>query len=124
MSLPVNTNKTQPLTRGIVNCRCSAYSSGTALIKSSYNLTGKYYAICHYSYNLPLCVSVKKNDTADNLLLKDRKRKNDIMNSQRTKLHIRKPRHIPIFQSGQKSCFLADTPEDNCIFVDINKLID
>jgi len=28
------------LTSGIVNCRCSAYSSGTARIKSSCNLTG------------------------------------------------------------------------------------
>ena len=31
------------------------------------------------------------------------------MNSQPTKLHIRKPQHIPII-SGQKSSFLADAP--------------
>jgi len=46
------------------------------------------------------------------------------MNSQRTKQHIRKPRHTSQSFSLQKSCFLADAPEDNCIFVDINKLID
>jgi hypothetical protein len=32
-------------TRGIVNCRCSAYSSGTTCIKSSCNLTGKCFEI-------------------------------------------------------------------------------
>lgn len=30
---------------GIVNCRCSAYSSGTARIKSSCNVTGKCFGI-------------------------------------------------------------------------------
>jgi len=37
--------KADPLTRGIVNCRCSAYSSGTARIKSSCNLIGKCFEI-------------------------------------------------------------------------------
>jgi len=32
-------------TRGIVNCRCSGYSSGTARIKSSCNLIGKCFEI-------------------------------------------------------------------------------
>lgn len=36
---------TERLTRGIVNCRCSAYSSGTARIKSSRNLIGKCFEI-------------------------------------------------------------------------------
>jgi len=31
----------QAVTRGIVNCRLSVYSSGTARIKSSCNLIGK-----------------------------------------------------------------------------------
>ena len=35
----------QAVTSGIVNCRCSAYSSGTARIKSSCNLTGKCFEI-------------------------------------------------------------------------------
>ncbi|MBK6347082.1 MAG: hypothetical protein IPF68_14350 [Bacteroidales bacterium] len=35
----------QHSTRGIVNCRCSAYSSGTVRIKSSCNLTGKCFEI-------------------------------------------------------------------------------
>ena len=37
-------NTEQP-TRGIVNCRCSGYSSGTARIKSSCNLIGKCFEI-------------------------------------------------------------------------------
>jgi hypothetical protein len=36
-------------------------------------------------------------------------KQNEIMNSLPTKLHIRKPRHIPII-SGQKSSFLANAP--------------
>ena len=63
------------------------------------------------------CAQVyKDNDTADNLLLKDRKRKNEIMNSQRTKQHICKPHKPTHDRSLQKSCFLADAPTDNCIF--------
>jgi len=34
-------NEHQLPTRGLVNCRCSAYSSGTARIKSSCILIGK-----------------------------------------------------------------------------------
>jgi len=39
------TKKHEALTRGIVNCRCSAYSSGTARIKSCCNLIGKSFEI-------------------------------------------------------------------------------
>ena len=53
MSLPVSTNKTQPLTCGIVNCRCSGYSSGTARIKSSCNLIGKCFEMPNVSYTSP-----------------------------------------------------------------------
>ena len=35
----------QAVTSGIVNCRCLAYSSGTARIKSSFNLIRKYFEI-------------------------------------------------------------------------------
>jgi len=38
-------NKALSTTRGIVNCRCSAYSSDTARIKSSCNLIGKCFEI-------------------------------------------------------------------------------
>ena len=38
-------NNGQRTTRGIVNCRCSRYSSGTARIKSSCNLIGKCFEI-------------------------------------------------------------------------------
>lgn len=38
-------NEHQMPTRGIVNCRCSAYSSGTARIKISCNLIGKCFKI-------------------------------------------------------------------------------
>jgi hypothetical protein len=62
-----------------------------------------------------LAVSVK-NDTADNLLLKDRKR-NDKMNSQPTKQHICKPLQPTRNQSLQKSCFLADAPHEIDTFV-------
>jgi hypothetical protein len=41
---------TERLTRGIVNCRCSAYLSGIARIKSSCNLTGKCFEIGNYPY--------------------------------------------------------------------------
>ena len=51
-------------------------------LKLRSGLTGNYYAICHYSYNLPLCTSVKDNDTADNLLLNRQKRKMKIANAQ------------------------------------------
>lgn len=37
--------KHENTTRGIVNCRCIAYSSGKARIKSSYNLIGKCFEI-------------------------------------------------------------------------------
>ena len=65
--------------------------------------------------NKTLAVSVK-NDTADNLLLKDRKR-NDKMNSQPTKQHICKPLQPTRNQSLQKSCFLADAPHEIDTFV-------
>ena len=39
------TNKKRLVTRGIVNCRCSAYSSGIARIKSSCILIGKCFEI-------------------------------------------------------------------------------
>ena len=41
----LNINKSQLTTRGIVNCRCSGYSSGTARIKGSCNLIGKCFVI-------------------------------------------------------------------------------
>ena len=59
----------------------------------------------------------KKNGTADNLLLKDRKRKTDIMNNQRTKQHICKPHKPTHDRSLQKSCFLADAPPKFDTFV-------
>ena len=34
------------------------------------------------------------------------------MNSSRTKLHICKPRHTSRYFSLQKSCFLADAPQE------------
>ena len=43
-------NEHQLPTRGIVNCRCSGYSSGTARIKSSCNLTGKCFEMPNDSY--------------------------------------------------------------------------
>ena len=42
-SLPEH--KSQQVTCGILNCQCSAYSSGTAHIKSSCNLIGKCFVI-------------------------------------------------------------------------------
>ena len=58
----------------------------------------------------PLAVIVKRQKRTDNLLLKDRKKKNQIMNSQRTKQHICKRRHTSRYFSLQKSSFLADAP--------------
>jgi hypothetical protein len=67
----------------------------------------------HGSHPQPLAVSVKRQKRTDNLLLKDRKKKNEIMNSPRTKLHICKPRHTSRCFSLQKSSFLADAPQNN-----------
>jgi len=46
--------------------------------------------------------------------------KRDKMNSQRTKQHIRKPRHTSHSFSLQKSCFLANAPGeiDTFAFID------
>ena len=59
-----------------------------------------------------LAVSVKRQKRTDNLLLKDRKKKNEIMNSPRTKLHICKLRRTRPCFSLQKSSFLANAPQD------------
>ncbi len=43
------------------NSRISSKIKGCSPLKLSCNLTGKRYAICHYSYNLPLCtIEMKK----------------------------------------------------------------
>jgi len=47
-------------------------------------------------------------------------KKNDKTNSQRTKLHICKPRHTSRCFSLQKSSFLADAPAENDTFVLLN----
>ena len=59
--------------------------------------------------NLPLATSVKKT-TQRYFAAKRQENKEDIMNSQRTKQHICKPRHTSRCFSLQKSCFLADAP--------------
>jgi hypothetical protein len=51
---------------------------------------------------------------------KRQKKKNDIMNSQPTKLHICKPRHTSRCFSLQKSSFLVDAPAE----IDTFALID
>jgi hypothetical protein len=76
-----------------------------------------YATVSGVAYIWMLPTSLKKNDTADNLLLKDRKRKTDIMNSQRTKQHICKPHKPTHDRSLQKSCFLADAPPKFDTFV-------
>jgi len=58
----------------------------------------------------------RKTNDSGILLQKDKKNKNNIMKSQRTKQHICKPHKPTLDQSLQKSCFLADAPEDNCTF--------
>lgn len=58
----------------------------------------------------PTVTNNPNNDTAYNLLLKDRKRK---MNSQRTKQLFCKPHKPSHDLSLQKSCFLADAPDYN-----------
>jgi len=88
----------------------SGLSSGTARIKSCCNLIGNRFEMPNVSYTQPLPPSVK-NDTADNLLYKDRKRKTIKLNSQRTKQHICKSHKPTHDQNLQKSCFLADAPK-------------
>lgn len=44
------TNKAQPITRGIVYCRCSASFKVLALIKLSYNLIGNRFEIGNKPY--------------------------------------------------------------------------
>ena len=62
----------QCITTCIKHLAVSGLLSGTARIKSSCNLIGKCFEMPNVSYTQPLGASVKKNDTADNLLLKDR----------------------------------------------------
>jgi hypothetical protein len=76
----------------------------------------KSFEIAYFSYTEPLGTSEKKTATADNLLQKGQ----DKMNSPHTKQHICKPLKPTQNQSLQKSCFLADTPVDICIFVGNN----
>lgn len=74
-------------------------------LKPRSGLSGNYHAICHCSYNLPLCVSVK-NNTADNLLLKDRKRKRKNEQPTHKTAHLLLPRHAkPNLRQNQKSLF-------------------
>jgi len=58
----------------------------------------------------------EKNSTADNFAAKGQENGN----SRPTKQHICKPLQPTRNQSLQKSCFLANTPVDNCIFVGNN----
>jgi hypothetical protein len=69
----------------------------------------------HAANTQPLGTSEEKPTTAV-FCCKKTKKKNDIMNSQRTKQHICKPHKLTHNQSLQKSCFLADAPEDNYTF--------
>lgn len=52
---------TEMLTRCIINCRCSTYSSETARIKSSCCLTGMCFEIGNKPYRCPLPVILKKS---------------------------------------------------------------
>jgi hypothetical protein len=57
-----------------------------------------------------LCTSVERQCDSEKFAAKRQKKKNDIMNSRPTKLHIRKPRHTSRCFSLQKSSFLAEAP--------------
>ncbi len=92
----------------IQNRRDGSKFKGCNPLKLHSGLTGNYNAICHYSYNLPLPPSVKKQKTIEQFATKRQKRINQIMNSLRTKQHICKPHNPTQNQSLQKSCFLAD----------------
>jgi len=67
-----------------------------------------------------LYTSVQRQCDSEKFAAKRQKKKNDIMNSQPTKLHIRKPRHTSRCFSLQKSSFLADAPAkiDTFAFID------
>lgn len=54
------TNKAQPITRGIVYCRCSASFKVLALIKLSYNLIGNRFEIGNKPYRQPLAVRLNE----------------------------------------------------------------
>ena len=60
------TKTTEMLTRGIVNCRCSAYSSGIARIKSSCNLIENRFEMPNVSYTQPLGLGEKDDDFNEN----------------------------------------------------------
>ena len=65
----------ETLTTCIKHLAVSGLSSVSARIKSSCNLIENRFEMPNVSCTQPLCTSVKRHDTADNLLLKDRKRK-------------------------------------------------
>ena len=76
----------------------------TLIVNRSQSLTGHTATVRHKR---------KKTNDSGILLQKDKNKKNDIMNSPRTKLHICKPRHTSRCFSLQKSSFLADAPQNN-----------
>jgi hypothetical protein len=63
-------------------------------------LIGQCFQIPTVSYNRPLGASVK-NDTADNLLHNDRKKKNDEQPTHKT-AHLQAPTHKPMLQLAKE----------------------
>ena len=88
----------------------SANFKGGTFNKHCNGLIGNCIEMPNVSYTHPLCTSVERQCVNIKFAAKRQKKKNDIMNSQPTKLHIRKPRHTSRCFSLQKSSFLADAP--------------
>ena len=112
--------KADPLTHGIKNCRCSAGFKVFTSIKVQCSLIRKCFEIGNFSYHQTLCTSVERQCVNRKFAAKRQKKKNDIMNSRPTKLHICKPRHTSRCFSLQKSSFLANAPMEIGTFAFIN----
>ena len=74
----------------------------------SYQSTQNWVALYDFIIHINELGASVKNDTADNLLHKEKEK---TMTSQRTKQHICKSHKPTHDQNLQKSCFLADAPK-------------
>ena len=103
-------NDCQPLTHNIANKGFSGIRKFVARFKFSCNridnhtqsLTGHIVTVSRQC----------KKTTQQTICYLKTEKKNKIMNSPRTKLHICKPRHTSRCFSLQKSSFLADAPQE------------
>ena len=111
------------ITSGIKHWGLSGYANILPHIK--FGVTGQYSSPQSptISYRQPLAFIVKRRSRQiDNIKFATKRQENENGKCHHTKQHICKPHKPTRNQSLQKSCFLANAPLNNCIFVSIKKL--